>query len=170
VSEPPSDDSSNWEPALGGPQPVSSADEIPERIQALVESQRFCVLSTQGQSRPYASLLAFGVSEDLRQVVFATPVTTRKYALLKDCPEAAALFDTRSSARELMSIEAATGLGRAEELAPGSSEYAVATKLYLANAPQLEAFLRAPSCAVFSLRVERYLYVARFQDVHEWEP
>lgn len=166
----PSDDRSNWEPALGGPQPLTREDEVPERIRALIEGQRFCVLSTQGQGRPYASLLAFGVSEDLTQVVFATPVTTRKYALLQRCPEVAVLFDTRSGARELMAIEAVTGLGRARELAADSPDYAAAARLYLENAPQLEAFLRAPSCALFSLRVERYLYVARFQDVHEWEP
>lgn len=168
----PSDNLRNWEPALGGgpPQPLSAEDAIPERIRSLVESQRFCVLSTQGQGRPYASLLAFGVNADLDELVFATPVTTRKYALLKASPEAAALFDTRSQARELMAIEAVTALGPAEELPPNSPSYGAAAELYLAKAPQLEGFLRAPSCALFSLRVERYLYVARFQDVHEWAP
>jgi len=171
-SNPRSDDLTNWEPALGGcvPDSASSSHDIPERVRLLIEGQRFCVLSTQGQGRPYASLLAFGVSPDLRQLVFATPVTTRKYALLKTSPEAAVLIDSRSRAGELMAIEAVTALGAAAELSPESSSYDAAAELYLAKSPQLESFLRAPSCALFSLRVERYLYVARFQDVHEWAP
>ena len=39
--------------------------------------------------------------------------------------------------------------------------------LYLAKHPQLEAFVRSPSCIQLRLRVSVYMVVARFQHVVE---
>ena len=71
-----------------------TADEecsTPERIRRLLTEQSYAVLCTQSQSQPYGSLVAFAASEDLKTLVFSTPVTTRKYRLLTECEHVCAL-------------------------------------------------------------------------------
>ena len=77
-----------------------TADEqcsTPVRIRRLLTEQRYAVLCTQSQSQPYGSLIAFAASDDLKTIVFATPVTTRKYRLLTECEHVALVIDSRSS-------------------------------------------------------------------------
>jgi nitroimidazol reductase NimA-like FMN-containing flavoprotein (pyridoxamine 5'-phosphate oxidase superfamily) len=50
------------------------------KLKELFDKQRIGVLSTQKRNRPYASLVAFVVTDDLKSFVFATPRTTRKYS------------------------------------------------------------------------------------------
>jgi hypothetical protein len=50
------------------------------RIKNLFDSQSLAVLATQSNAQPYASLVAFAATEDLKQIIFLTPNTTRKYA------------------------------------------------------------------------------------------
>ncbi|MHC4985042.1 MAG: hypothetical protein ACYTFO_02690, partial [Planctomycetota bacterium] len=63
-----------------------AAQRPDDRQQALAEiheifdSQRFAVLSTHSEGQPYASLVAFSATGNLRRILFCTPRLTRKYA------------------------------------------------------------------------------------------
>jgi nitroimidazol reductase NimA-like FMN-containing flavoprotein (pyridoxamine 5'-phosphate oxidase superfamily) len=143
---------------------------LQERIRALLDGQPFAVLCTQGGGQPYGSLVAYAAGDDLLAVTFATPVATRKYRLLCECPQVALVIDSRStSPGTLTQVEAITATGRATQLQPGPDHDRWAA-LLTARHPQLGPFVAAPSSALFRIDVLRYLYVTRFQEVHQWIP
>lgn len=143
---------------------------VREQIRALIDGQPFAVLCTQGGGQPYGSLIAYAASDDLLAITFATPVDTHKYRLLGECRQVALVIDSRSQhPGVLMQVEAITATGRAAQLQPGPEFDRWAGQL-IARHPQLEAFVVAPSSALFRIDVVRYLYVTRFQEVHQWVP
>ncbi len=167
--------SSHDEPALGpefefelesAPQDPS----LPDRIRRLVREERFGVLCTQGQRQPYGSVVAFALSDDLSVAVFATPMATRKYRLLSECDRVALVVDNRGKhPHDMMKVEAITATGQA--IQPKSDpELDRWAGLLMARHPYLRSFVRAPSTALFRIDIVRYLYVTRFQEVHQWIP
>ena len=164
------DDISRLPDALG-PQDLRDQEcPIPERIRGLLVEQPYAVLCTQSQSQPYGSLVAFAASEDLKTLIFSTPVTTRKYRLLTECEHVAILIDSRSaSPADMMQIEAVTVTGHAQVVAPGT-EFDRWAGLLTARHPHLAPFVRAESSALVRVDVVRYFHVCRFQEVHQWVP
>ena len=150
--------------------PAGEKCSTPNRIRRLLTEQPYAVLCTQGESRPYASLVAFAASEDLKRLVFSTPVATRKYRLLTECKHVALLIDSRSaSPADVMQIEALTVTGSARVVAPGS-EFDSLAGLLTTRHPHLAAFVRAQSSALVCVDVDRYFHVCHFQDVRQWVP
>ena len=76
------------------------------------------------------------------------------------------LIDNRSNEpADFTEASAATAVGGVEEI--GGGERAEFERLYLAKHPQLESFVRSPSCIPLRLRVSVYMVVAQFQHVIE---
>jgi len=141
-------------------------EEIKRALGELLRSQCLAVLATHDEGRPYANLVAFAATDDLRTILFATPRTTRKYANLVADPRAAVLVDNRSNEEaDFHRAMAATATGPAREVAP--SDRRPWLELYLKKHPHLEDFVRSPTCACMELSVERYVLVNRFQQVTE---
>jgi len=137
---------------------------LKRRIADLLDSQRLAVLATHGQGQPHGSLVSFACTADLRQMLFATPRSTRKYANLLENPRVALVVDSREKAeRDLHLAEALTVTGTALEAAP--EEAGAWLRLYLGKHPHLEDFAVAPTCARFKVLVETYSLVQRFQEV-----
>jgi nitroimidazol reductase NimA-like FMN-containing flavoprotein (pyridoxamine 5'-phosphate oxidase superfamily) len=135
-----------------------------------VTTQPYGVLATHGEGHAYGSLVAFAFSEDLRHVVFATLVATRKYRLLSEHDRVALVVDDRPAhVDQMMDVEAVTVTGRAREVTSDPQRKACAEQL-VARHPQLRSFVAAESCAVFQIEVFRYLHVSRFQEVRQWTP
>jgi len=152
------------------PPSARSTPAAEDLIRRLVEKQPYAVLCVQGEGQPYGALVAFAFSEDLRHVVFATPVATRKYRLLSECSHVALLVDNRpDKAGELMEIEAVTATGRATQI-EGGSEFDQWAGLLLDRHPYLKSFVHADSSALFRIDVVRFLHVMRFQEVRQWVP
>lgn len=136
-------------------------------IQLLLEGQKLAVLSTSEKGRPYASLVAFGYSGDLRFLYFATTRATRKYANLIDQPRVAFLIDNRgNSEKDFHQAAAFTALGQSGEIAGERKKSAMTP--YLKRHPFLKEFVEAPTTAFFEVEIERYIYVSRFQEVFEY--
>jgi nitroimidazol reductase NimA-like FMN-containing flavoprotein (pyridoxamine 5'-phosphate oxidase superfamily) len=132
----------------------------------LFDSQPLAVLATQNHGQPYANLVAFASSYDLKSLYFATTRSTRKYANLSADPRVAMLVDNRSNqASDFRWAMAATATGEAKEIDP--EKKAKAADLYLAKHPHLGDFVQAPTCAFCEIRVQTYFVVTRFQDVVE---
>ena len=141
-----------------------------ESIRALVHDEPFAVLCTQAGGRPYGSLVVFAFSADLRHFLFATPVATRKYRLLSDCPHVALLVAIRSSfPGDTMKVSAVTVTGQAGQVEPGA-DFERWAGLLTARHPDLSSFVKAPSTALSRVDVVRYLHVTRFQEVRQWIP
>ena len=144
--------------------------ELQERIRSLVAGQPYAVLCTQGGGQPYGSLVAFAATQDLKTMVFATPVTTRKFRLLTECDRVALLIDNRSShISDITQFEAVTATGRATMIEL-RSDVEPWMKLLSDRHAYMKAFLDAQTTALFRVEIVRYLHVVRFQEVNEWIP
>ena len=140
--------------------------EIRSRLKELCSSQKLAVVSTQSDGQPYASLVAFVASDDLRHIFFVTARTTRKFANLTSDSRVAVLIN--SSANEESDFHDAvciTATGTAEEIVDPERQDVL--KRYLSKHPYLEDFARSPSCAVIRVAAKSYYMVQNFQKVME---
>lgn len=148
---------------------MSTGESEQSAVRELLRTERLGVLSTQGGGQPYASLVAFAVTEDFRHLLFATSRSTRKYRNLEADSRVALLVDDRSRGLgDLGAAAAATATGRAEEV-PGPEREAC-RRAYLARHPHLAEFVADPGCALLRLRVEGWVLVRRFQEVAHLPP
>jgi len=139
---------------------------LKQRLRELFTSQRLAVLSTQNKGQPYASLVAFAASHDLKYLYFATTRATRKYRNIANDPRVAFLVDSRTNQEaDFHDAIGVTATGRAFEVEAGTDKEA--KTLYLTRHPYLEAFVGSPTCALLAVAVECYYLVERFQKVTE---
>ncbi|MDH3959379.1 MAG: pyridoxamine 5'-phosphate oxidase family protein [Actinomycetota bacterium] len=141
--------------------------DIRPSLRALLESQRFAALATDDNGQPFASLMAFAATEDLRHLVILTERTTRKYANLQSNPRVALLIDDRENrGSDTEDSVVVTAIGRAQELDPDTG--APLLELFLTRHPYLAGFAASPTCAIVGVKVSSYQLVSRFQQVVEW--
>jgi uncharacterized protein YhbP (UPF0306 family) len=161
------------EPLLGEPDAPAAAahsDALVTRIRRLVTGEPYAVLCTQGEGQPYGSIVAYAFDDDLASATFATPITTRKFRLLIECPQVALVVDNRARfPDDMMQVESVTVTGRAAPLAPGPERERWAARL-IARHPYLASFVAAATSALFRVDVARFLHVVRFQEVRQWIP
>lgn len=140
--------------------------KIKKDLKKLLQSQPLAVLATQSQGQPYASLVAFASSDDLKSLYFATTRSTRKYANMSGDSRVALLVDNRSNkASDFRWAMAATATGKAEEVSLATRKRVL--ELYLAKHPHLKEFVQSPTCALCEIRVQTFFVVTRFQHVME---
>ena len=137
-----------------------------KQLQNIGKRQALAVLCTHAQGWPYGSLVAFANTANLREIVFATLRTTRKYANLSADKNVALLLDNRSNkTSDFRKATAATAMGKVREVTKRRNSRHL--KLYLGKHPHLKEFVEAPSCALMVVSVEKYYVVNRFQQVME---
>lgn len=140
--------------------------DLRRKLKELFDKQRIGVLSTQKKNRPYASLVAFAVTDDLKSFVFATPRTTRKYSNIMASSRAALLIDNRSNRMsDFRRAMAVTVVGTVRELRKSRKSRLI--QLYTDKHSHLEDFIKSPTCAVLCLEAETLHIVDRFQHVVE---
>mgnify|MGYP001050231905 CR=1 FL=1 len=145
---------------------MKDSGELRKLIRDLLAGQPLAVLSTHGEEGAHASLVAFAVTEDLSQVLLATPRATRKFANLASDPRVALLVDNRSNREsDFHEAAAATVFGSAEEVPETERERSLA--LYLRRHAHLKDFVASPTTALLRVGVEKYSVVTRFQQVME---
>lgn len=116
--------------------------------------------------QPHGSLVAFVVSDDLMDLVFATSRSTRKFANLSKDARVALVIDNRTNQEaDFQQATAVSVYGRALEMS--GDEHAHWMKRYLQRHPCLQEFVRSPTCALVRVHVEKYNLVKRFQNVVE---
>ena len=146
---------------------METSAEIQNRVRKLFESQKLAVVATQTGGQPYASLVAFVTTDDLRHIFFVTARTTRKFSNLTSDSRVAVLINSsvnqESDFHDAISI---TVTGNAEEIK--DSERQSILELYLSKHPYLEDFVRSPSCALIRVTARSYYMVQNFQNVMEF--
>jgi nitroimidazol reductase NimA-like FMN-containing flavoprotein (pyridoxamine 5'-phosphate oxidase superfamily) len=148
---------------------MQETTEVWAIIRELLDSQRLAVLSTQDHIQPYSNLVAFAATPDLKYLLFATTRATRKYANLLANSRVSILIDNRTNqAADFAEAAAVTVLGQAEEMQGTEPDQLL--PVYLDRHPYLRDFVTSPTCALFRVKVERYIVVTRFQDVREIFP
>ncbi len=145
---------------------MSTPEQLQRTVRALLDSQIQAVLATQHQRQPYTSLMAFAVTPDLRQIVFATYRATRKYANLLDNPRASLLIDNRcNNSTDYRNAVAISAQGATHEV--DAARRAELLELYLEKHPRLRDFVTAADCVLLQMDVECYYVVSEFQSVAE---
>jgi general stress protein 26 len=144
----------------------SGRSEILDRVRRLLFSQRLGVLGTHFEDAPHQSLVAFVVSEDLREIYFASPARTRKAEALRKDARVALLVDNRKNLDSDFDASLALTAKGAAELLSDDETLAVAP-LYLKRHPTLQEFAASPSCRFYRIKVQSYSLVSRFQHVEE---
>ena len=145
---------------------MTDREQLKQRLQILFTSQKLAALATQDQGQPYASLIAFAASDDLKELYFVTPRATRKFAYLQANPRVALLMDSRSNQdSDIHRAIAVTAVGKAAEVT--EAERREVLELYLSKHPHLEEFVKSPSCALVRVTVATLYVVSRFQRVME---
>ena len=139
---------------------MSNLSEAKELLRQTVGAQRFAVLATLSNQQPYSNLVAFAVSDDLRQIVFATNRDTQKYRNILSNNKMALLIDNRSNSQsDFTRALAITVLGTAGELSDDENDKLV--RSYLDKHPSLGEFLQRPDVAIIKVRATDYI-LARF--------
>ncbi|MCR4440479.1 MAG: pyridoxamine 5'-phosphate oxidase family protein [bacterium] len=129
--------------------------DIPREIRQVLEEQKFGVLCTQSQGRPYASLVTFASTHDLYSLLIATSPATRKFANLAARPRAALLVDNRANTPEdLQQAIALTATGATREV--HARERAALAEGDAARHPELAEFVEQDGTALICLEVEWY--------------
>ena len=130
-------------------------------------AQKLAVLATtQKEGEPWASLIAFASSSDLKSIFFVTPTSTRKYFNLAQDPRVSLVVDNRENTPgDFSEAVAVTANGSAVKV--DLIQQREAQQIYLLKHPYLDSFVKSPSCAMIEIKVDRYNLVTRFQEVEE---
>ncbi len=135
-------------------------------IKRVLKEYRVGVLATAGTPYPYASLIAFAYSEDLRELVFATLRRTRKYRNMRKNAHVSFLINSAvNTARNLKNAVAVTALGSVTDI-KGKKRHQYQA-LLIQRHPGLRPFLERSDCALMVLVVDKYVLVDRFERVRE---
>jgi len=146
--------------------PTPSHAAALDTIRTLFDTQDLSVLSTQKNGQPYASIVAVTVTPDLKQIIFLTPETTRKYDNLVASPRVAMLINnSRNQAADITKAISVTATGKAFP-ATGKEKEQLLT-LYLSRHPHMKSFADDPTTAVVCMTVDTYIMVSQFQTVVE---
>lgn len=139
--------------------------DVAKRLNVLASKESFAVLSTNEQGRPYASLISFALTPDLRTIIFATPKNTRKFKNIRETNHVALLIDNRSNkSKNFIETQAITILGKASAIRRGRQwlEYA---GIFLKKHPDLEGFINASTTALVAVTIDSCVHVGNFQTV-----
>ena len=145
---------------------MQNSEDIQTLIRNLFASQNLAVLATHNQDQPYASLVAFVATNDLKYLYFITPKTTRKFANLSINPQVAVLINSGTNqTADFHRAISVTAVGEAEEIIAADREPLLS--LYLAKHPHLAEFAKSPTSALVRVTVRSYYLVKNFQKVLE---
>ncbi len=145
---------------------MKTNEQFLKRLGELFRSQNLATLSTHHAGQPYASLVAFVASDDLNQIFFATPKTTRKYAnIVADGRVAVMVNSSMNQASDFHRAISVTAVGKAKDVI-GKDKKRILGQ-YLAKHPYLEDFVKSPTCALVQVSVDSYYMVKNFQNVTE---
>jgi nitroimidazol reductase NimA-like FMN-containing flavoprotein (pyridoxamine 5'-phosphate oxidase superfamily) len=145
---------------------MESNNLIRKRLGELFRSQNLAALSTHKKGQPYASLVAFFATDDLKHIYFVTPRTTRKFAnLTADNRVAVMVNSSTNQTSDFHQAISVTAVGKAKEISGADKESIVSE--YLDKHPHLEDFVRSPTCALVRVAVDSYYMVKNFQNVTE---
>ena len=145
---------------------MTKREEALDWVLSLLESQLVGVLATEGGGTPYASLVAFAFTPDMRKLMFVTPISSRKFRNVGENSRVALLVDDRRNLpSDLKNAAAVTAVGSAK-LAEKEEEERM-LRILMDRHPCLNEFAQFSSSALIVVDVEAYILVSRFQDVVE---
>ena len=145
---------------------MNAKTDLKEIINKLLKSQKLAVLATKGKVYPYNTLVGYAFTDDLKLILFATMMHTRKYENIKNNPYVSFLIDSRKNyTSDFKNAVALTITGKAVTIKKVlKKKY---KKLYLKRFPHLGDFISDPDTSIVAIKVDRYIFVQNFREVLE---
>jgi hypothetical protein len=136
-------------------------------IERALADSRLAVLATESGGQPHASLVAVTPVGRLRELVFATYRTTRKYGnLVRNSRVAVLMHGADTPGQQAQGGIVLTASGLAHECTGAHGDVLAAA--HLQRHPNLAGFLGSADCAVFCVTVESYQVVRGIDDAGCW--
>ncbi|MFC1867876.1 pyridoxamine 5'-phosphate oxidase family protein [Thermodesulfobacteriota bacterium] len=136
-----------------------------EQMKQLVKDEKFCVLATVMDNKPYCSLMAYVPEKDCCKIYMATHRNTIKYRNLTQNGEVSLLIDTREQRydNKVHEIKALTIAGRFAEVKDRSLQMEAQDMLFQRH-PYLGVFLEHPDSCLFAVEVYSFLLLDGLTD------
>ncbi len=145
------------------------AAQLVKNLKQLFSEQRYSVLATEKDGGPYGNLVAFAVTDDLKELIFVTSRKTRKFQNIASNPKIAILVDNRSNEMaDLNTATAVTAIGFATEAS--EAERDALQNFYVGKHSNLTEFVTAEDSAVIKMKIEKYIVVSGLNNVIELTP
>ncbi len=140
---------------------------MPARLKVINKKQRHAVLATVSGTRPYTSLVAFALTPDAKNIIFATPKKTRKYKnIVKNKNVSLLIHTAKNISQDYLQAEAVTIQGKAHTIS--SKKRKEFAGILARKHPDLRLFINSTTTAIIKVKVEYCLHVNSFQQVTEW--
>lgn len=140
-----------------------------QRLAMLNKTQWHAVLATASGKLPYTSLVAFALTPDGKNLLFATPRISTKYNNLQKNRNVSLLIDSRTNRKkDYLGAESITILGLAAVVRKGRERTGSAETLAKKH-PGLSAFIHSPKTALIRVEIKTCLHVSKFQEVSAWK-
>jgi nitroimidazol reductase NimA-like FMN-containing flavoprotein (pyridoxamine 5'-phosphate oxidase superfamily) len=133
-----------------------------EKMKKIVMDEKYCVLATAMNNKPYCSLMAYAVEDDCSKIYMVTKKDSEKYKNLKSNKLVSLLIDTRASTNE-KSAKALTISGSFSMINDKKILADVKNKLRNRH-PDLEIFLINDSSCIFAIEIKSFLLLDGFTD------
>ena len=141
---------------------------VAHTLKLMDRTQRHAVLATVSGGQPYTSLVAFAMTPDMKNAVFATPRDTAKYKNILRNKRVALLIDTRANTdAAYMKSEAVTIVGSATPVRRGRRREEFAS-LLIRKHPALRGFVGARTTSIVLVEAAACFHTGSFQKVSEW--
>ncbi len=131
-------------------------------MKQLVMDEKYCVLATAMDNKPYCSLMAYAVEDDCSKIYMVTKKDSEKYKNLKSNKIVSILIDTRASTKE-KAARALTITGFFSKINDEKLRSSVIDKLRSRH-PELEIFLNNESARIFAVEIKSFLLLDGFID------
>ena len=138
--------------------------EIHKRILKVIGNQKIAVLATSKDDEAYSCLVAFTITDDLKELVFATMRQRLKYRNIMANPRVTLTIDDRdSSESDFNDTTSITMIGTARAIrSDGRQQY---ISLLLNQHPSLSEFVNSPECTIISVLIDKMYIVSDFESV-----
>jgi nitroimidazol reductase NimA-like FMN-containing flavoprotein (pyridoxamine 5'-phosphate oxidase superfamily) len=138
--------------------------EVKKRIDKVLDSQSIAVLGTSKNNEPYSSLVGFVITDDMRELVFATMRQRLKYENMVANPRVTLMIDDRNEQNnDFNETTSVTIIGTAEDVTSAErDEYA---SMLVERHPILTDFVSFPDCAIMRVKIDKIYVVSDFESV-----
>lgn len=133
-----------------------------EKMKQMVMDEKYCVLATAMDNKPYCSLMAYAVEEDCSKIYMVTKKDSEKYKNLRSNKLVSILIDTRANTTG-KSTKALTISGCFSRIDDKQAITDVKNKLRERH-PELKIFLDNKSSLFFAVEIISFLLLDGFTD------
>ena len=131
-------------------------------MKKLIESQKYGVIATNKDNKPYTNIIAYASTEGLGNIYFATKRDTTKFLNLLNNPCVSLLIDDRKNlSSDILDASAVSAEAEVKEI---REEKEKIKKLLVDKHPELGSFLNESNCELLKLEVKKYYYVDNFDN------